>query len=306
MPAPTRGWILGLAILACSEAPAATESPARVRPSQVVPSLAASLTSNERFILPALATNPPGEIAESQARSIAQRYVRDMASSLTHSWSADHGADVAPIALIPCDRAVYAANPYESLTGPNVSEVTVRTFGPHWVVPLCKGGQPQVVVSFSSLAVELSEGVMDTSRLVPWARADVRSFGVPLGTSASAFTPEGAAVRAFSITGRRVSTIPELIMNPMPQSPVLVRWRVDLEAPVVLRGARSGVTRQLTSVMSGFGRTFKESGLLDFDSTGEPPNLEWTDAVTREPFTVVLRDRAPAAVELLSRTNRRN
>src|SRR3954468_8855426 len=73
---PTRLWLsrtcsartmllLGLALLGCGEQPA-TEPPPRVIPSQVVPSLAASLTPDGRFILPAAATNPPGEISESQ------------------------------------------------------------------------------------------------------------------------------------------------------------------------------------------------------------------------------------------------
>jgi hypothetical protein len=165
---------------------------------------------------------------------------------------------------------------------------------------MCVGDQPQVVISFSSLAVELLESVTATDRIVPWSRAEVRSFGVPLGTSAALFTPEGAVVRAYSTTNRRVSRIPELVMNPMPQSPVLVRWRVDLEAPVALRGAKSGVTRNLASVFAGFGTTFKESGLFDRDSNGEPPRLDWTDAVTKAPFTVVLGNRAPVAVELLT------
>lgn len=311
---PTRLWLsracsartvllLGLAVLGCGEAPASTGPPPRVMPSQVVPSLSASLTPDGRFILPAAATNPSGEISESQAASVAQRYVRDMARSLTHSWSRDHGVDVDSHSLTPCDRAVYAANPYASLSGAKLSEVTVRMFGAHWIVPMCAGGQPQVVVSFSSLAVELLESVTATDRIVPWSRAEVRSFGVPVGTSAALFTPEGAAVRAFSSASRRVRRIPELVMNPMPHSPVLVRWRVELETPVAVRGMKSGATRNLGSVLVGFGSTFKESGLFDTDPKGEPPALNWTDAVTKEPFTLVLTNRAAASVELLARAD---
>lgn len=289
---------LGATIFSCAEAAPVTEPAARVALSQVTPTLATSLSPDGRFILSSAVVNPPGELNEQQARSIAIRFVRDIASSLASSWVADHGAKIRVSALAPCDRAVYAASPYASLTGANISEVTLRTFGAHWVVPMCVGGQAQVIVSFSSQATELGTDVA-TRTALPWHRADIRSFGVPGSVSGSLFTPEGAAQRAYGVAGKRINSVPTLIMNLMPTSPQLVRWQVDLEAPITVKGARSGTSRARSTVLVGFGETFKETGLLDTNAQGEPPALTWTDAVTKEPFVLALVPRAVKATEFV-------
>jgi hypothetical protein len=298
-PVTFLSMVLGPTIVGCFDALPVTEPVSRLTPSQVTPALARSLTSDGRFILPASVVNPSGELTEGQAKAIAIRYVRDLAPSLGSSWSADHGADVQAKSLAPCDRALYAANPYSTLAGAKLSEITVRTFGPHWVVPMCGGARPQMVVSFSSLATELPTSV-SANQLVPWERADIRSFGIPSGVPGSLFSPEGAAQRAFAVAGKRVRAIPSLIMNPMPASPVLVRWQVELEAPITVKGARSAVARDRSTLLVGYGETFKEAGLLDGNPQGEAAALSWTDAVTREPFTLVLAPRAVGSVELVT------
>ena len=292
---------LATIVLGCSDPSPMTEPTARITPTEVTSALAATLTPDGRFVLPVSFVNPPGELNETQAKAIASRYVRDVASSLASSWSSDHGAPVRAGDLTVCAQALYAATPYTTLSGARVSEITVRTFGPHWVVPMCAGRHPQVVVSFSSQATELTTELSSENKPLPWERADIRSFGVPLGAAASLFTPEGAAQRAYVAAGKRVSSVPELVMNPMPSSPVLVRWRMNLEAPVTVKGARSSVARERTTILVGFGETFKSSGLLDSDAQGEPTPLRWTDAVTKEPFTLVLATRVPAPVELVTR-----
>jgi len=290
-------------VLGCSDPSPMTEPRARITPAEVTPGLAATLTADGQFVLPISAVNPPGEINEEQAKAIANRYVREVASSLAGSWEDDHGAAVRANELASCARALYAGNPYATLRGTRVSEITVRTFGPHWVVPMCAGGQLQVVVSFSSQATELTSDLTSAKIPLPWERADIRSFGVPLGVAGSLFTPEGAAQRAFVAAGKRVASVPMLIMNPMPSSPVLVRWRMDLEAPVIVTGTHSSVSRARNAVLVGFGETFKSAGLLDEDPQGEPAALLWTDVVTKEPFTLALTALAPARVELVTREN---
>jgi hypothetical protein len=242
-------------------------------------------------------------LTETQARSIATRYVKDVSSSRLGEWTAAHGAAINPNALAACDRALYAASPYASVNGANLSEITVRTFDAHWVVPMCgRSGQLQIVVSFSALATELAAN-LGTSNAMQWERSDVMSFGVPVGAVASMYSPEGAALYAFTAGGKRVSSVPELVMAPMPEASVLVRWRVDLEAPISVIGANSGVTRQRATVFVGFGDTFKSSGLLDSDPRAGPPQLSWIDPVTKASFTVVPAPHAPGGVELVTRGN---
>ena len=159
-----------------------------------------------------------------------------------------------------------------------------------------------MIVSFSSQAIELGTDVA-TKKALPWHRADIRSHGVPGSVAGSLFTPEGAAQRAYSVAGKRINSVPTLIMNPMPTSPVLVRWQVDLESPINVKGARSGTSRARSSVLVGFGETFKETGLLDTNPQGEPPALTWTDPVTKEPFVLVLVPRAVKSAEFVNPEN---
>jgi hypothetical protein len=165
-----------------------------------------------------------------------------------------------------------------------------------------RAGKLQVVVALSALATELATGTGST-RTVPWERADVMSFGVPTSIAASLYSPEGAALYAFTNSGKRVNSVPQLIMTPRPYSPVLVRWHLELEGQVDVVGEHSGVSRQRGSVWVGFGDVFKSSGLLDRDPMAGPPTLSGIDAVTKAPFTVVLTPQAPDAVEVVTRRN---
>ena len=297
------GLILGILPSACSDTSTATEPGGRLAISQVTEAVAAALTPEGRFVLASSVVNPPGQLTEAEAKSIATRYVRDVAWTKLGDWTAAHGAAIQPEALTPCDRALYAASPYASLNGVNLSETAVRTFGAHWVVPMCgQAGQLQIVVSFSALATELTAN-LGSSRPLPWERSYGMSFGIPVGAAGSMYSPEGAAVYAFTASGKRVNSVPELIMSPMPSSPVLVRWRIDLEAPITVTGTRSAVSRQRATLLIGFGDTFRSSGLLDRDPQGGPPPSSWIDPGTKLPFTVVLLPNAPGAVEIVTRGN---
>ncbi len=302
-PSAVIGLILGILTSACSDTSALTQPRVRLEPSEVTEAVAAALTPDGRFVLASSVVNPPGQLTEAQAKSIATQYVKDVATSKLGEWTAAHGAPIQPTALNPCDRALYAANPYVALNGTNLSEITVRTFDAHWVIPMCgQAGQLQVVVSFSARATELTAD-LGSSKPLPWERSDAMSFGIPIEAASSMYSPEGAARYAFTAGGKRVNSIPELIMTPMPKAPVLVRWRLELEAPINVTGVHSAVTRQRTTVLVGFGDTYKASGLLDSDPQAEPPQLSWIDPVTKARFAVVLAPHAPAAVEIVTWRN---
>lgn len=297
------GWLVMAAALAgCGSTERFTQPVPRLTARQVTPAIAATLTPDGHFVMPAAVVNPVGQLSELQANAIAFRYVKDVERLKLPDWVQEHGSLITPEDLATCARPLYAATPYASFDGGQVSEVTVRTFGPHWVVPLCGVGKdPEVVVSFSALATELVAHVAGGA--MPWERANVLSFGVPVGTNAAMFNPEGAALHAFNASGRRVNSVPELVMTPMPQVPGLIRWRLDLEAPVRVIGAHSGVTRDLARVFVGFGETFKASAMLDRDPQGDPPPTQWTDPETKAHFTTVELPTAPGPVELVTRSS---
>lgn len=297
---PVVGIALGVASGACADAVPVTEPGVRLGLAQVTEAVAANLGADGHFVLPASVTNPPGQISEAQARAIATRYVRDVARSKLSDWTATHGAPIDAAALVPCDRALYAANPYIALQGPKISELTLRTFGAHWIVPMCgQLGELQVVVSFSALATELADDI--GAERLPWERAGVMSFGIPIGTPASMYSPEGAAFSAFTAAGKRASSVPQLIMTPMPMVPALVRWRLSIEGPITVVGTHSAAVRQITTVRVGFGTTFKSSGLLDDDPQAPVAKRTWLDPVTNQPFDVVMSPLAPQSLEIVTR-----
>lgn len=288
-----------LATSACTDS-GTTEPVVRIALSHVTDEVAASLTPDGQFILPSFAINPVDQVNESDARAIAARYVKDVAVFKAADWSSAYGSNIDPSALRPCDRALYAANPYVRLLGSNLSEITQRTFDAHWIVPMCgKGGGTQVVMAFSALATELSSA-LGTSKVMPWERSHAMSFGVPAIAASALFSPEGAAAHVFKKSGKRVASVPVLTMTPMPGSSVLVRWRMDIESPVLVRGEVSSARRQRSRLFVGFGDTFRSSGLLDFNPSETPAQIAWTDPITKSPFTTVHKAEAPQAVEIVT------
>lgn len=284
-----------LVIGACADGSPITDVTQRVPPAAVTEQLARSLSPGGRFLLPTKMTAPRGELSEAAARAIASRYVQDMARIRSSEWSTQAGVPVNSKTLAPCDRAIHALSPYASITGSDLSEVTLRTFGPHWVIPMCENGSLRVVVAFSSLALELA-GV-SSSQPMPWAGSVARSFGVPIDVPSSIYAPEGATQAAFGLTKRRVSAIPEAVLPPMPGSPVLIRWKTTLEGAASVRGEHSGVVRDRQTIFVGFDDTFSQHGVFDGDPGAEAPLTAWTDPVTKSGFTVTLAAGVPGKLE---------
>ncbi|MCC6928410.1 MAG: hypothetical protein IT359_05385 [Gemmatimonadaceae bacterium] len=272
-----------------------------MNPAFVTGAAAAALQADGRFALSPAVVSPPGQLNADQAKAVAVRYVREVAPFLLNSWIAAHGSPIAPATLSACDRALYAASPYAPLPT-TVSELSVRKFGPHWIVPLCPpAGPPQVVVSFSALATEVAADLNASTSVLRIARADLLTFGLPRGTVGGMYSPESVASYAFTKTGQRVSSVPELVMTPMPQVPALARWSLSIEGSVTLKGSESGASRQRSSLMIGFTDRFTESGLLDRNPSAAAKLLSWTDPVTKVTFTPVLLSSAPVDVELVTR-----
>lgn len=279
----------------CAPDAAPTSMRARLQPEALTPALARLVGPAGKFILGPERTQPPGQISEGQARGVALRLVRDIQRSQVADWRRSSGIDIDPKVLTPCDRPMYAASPYQSIEGAQLSLITRRTFGPHWVVPMCANGDLQVVVAFSGLATEIV-GVADKAT-VPWENSDALSYGVPRGVPLALFSPEGAATHAFEAMKRRVNQIPELVAPPMPGNPLLVRWRVTFETPLSVKGIHSGKGRTVETLTVGFVEGFTAPGIFDSDPDGAPPATEWVDVFSRAPFTVVLSHDVPGSLE---------
>jgi hypothetical protein len=116
------------------------------------------------------------------------------------------------------------------------------------------------------------------------------------------FSREGAARRAAVLAGKRIVTVPDLMMSPMPTSPALLHWRVTFEGPVQVRSAAVDSVRPERTLYVGFDRIFATSGLLRATSAqplGPPPS--WPDTGNAGRFTPELMPDAAAHLELVTR-----
>lgn len=258
---------------------------------------ALALQSDGHFAMPNNVVNPIGEVSRAQAVEITRRYLLDVGHSLIGAWSTNFGSPIALADLAPCKQPLYAAGPYASISG-NMSEGAARMLGPHWVVPICvDGGRIAVVLSFSAQATDL---VVPTGVNPPYETGDMLSFGVPATSDVSLYEPEAAAALAYASTGRRVTEVPLLVMNPRPEVPQLVRWRVQLEAPVLLEGHTSAASRSRSALLVGFASVFRISGLLDIDPAAPVPMASIHDGGTKSTLQTQLSPLAPAPVEVVT------
>lgn len=254
---------------------------------------AAALRSDGKFAMPDSVVNPPGQITRAQAVTIARRYVKDVGPSLIGPWSTVFGSPLALAELAACKSPLYAATPYTAIVG-DVSDAVAKELGPHWIVPICtSGGRIAVVLSFSARATTL---VVPADANPQYELADMLSVGIPEDADVSWYEPESAAALAFARTGVRVTEVPTLVMNPRPEAPLLVRWKVPLEAPVTVVGKKSGASRSRTAVLAGFGVVFRESGLLDV-APDTAPRSSMVDRNTKATLQLSLSPEAPAPVE---------
>lgn len=201
----------------------------------------------------------PGEISETQAREMASEFAHSIGRWVKGSWEADRGAVVDIEALHPCGRAFYAESAYEDL--PETAAVSLRQLvGPKWLVTLCgKNRDPQVSVAVPTIAT--TTAVVDDKLRITNGRHFI-AFGIPAQVGAVPPSPEEAAESAARGTGRRVVSIPHLVLPPLPFSPQLAKWRFGLEAPVDVTLRSSGESLSTSEVYYGFGESWNSQSLM--------------------------------------------
>lgn len=212
-----------------------------------------------------LAQAPVGELAERQAVSLAEGYVRRFGRWLAPSWAEDRGSDVAYEALRMCGRAYYASSTYVDLP-PTVNAQVRARFGPRWFVTMCTGSVPQVNVAVSALAThQVWEGALGGFFV---------SRGIPESLSDLIMAPEEAARLVHEATGLKISGVPELVVPPLPSVPQLAKWRVSVGESIASRGEQSRTKRSTRIFYVGAGRSWHWTGLqAAHPDSSEPPVL---------------------------------
>ena len=260
---------------------------------------AAALRPDGTFELPDSVLHPLGQLGLEDAQAVADDYLHRIGSGYARLWSKDHGSPIDTNALVPCGRPLYARSAYQPLSG-EVSPMTRRMLGPHWVVAVCEQGKPSAILTFSALATSLRASSREV-RMHAISDADFMSFGYPAAANPDMFSPEGAAQIAFARTGRRVATVPDLINSLPPESAAVPRWRVTLESPVDVRSATDTTTRSRSTLFVGFSRIFLRSGLLDAPERSSRPRFgETTDPITHARYKFALGVGIPDSLELVN------
>jgi hypothetical protein len=173
------------------------------------------------------------QVSEPQARAIARAWIREGLPYLVRRLEQQRGASIDKHGLRDCPRVYYGESPYEPLSDVSDAGVARRTYGPWWLVPLCAGGEPQVLLGIAAYAtnIRLENGSI---RLPKYAGAEFVWRSVPVGGDLPV-PPEAAANEVARATGSKVASVPRLILpNFRDGSPAAARWSMSVRpAPAV-------------------------------------------------------------------------
>ena len=209
---------------------------------------ASALGEDGKFQLTVLATSSQTEISAARARELAEVWAHQFGPRLKGYLETQHGAPIRYDALAACGRALYARSAFRPSPDP-IPAPYLRPYGSWWLVTLCDAsGFAAVSVAVSALATELS--VIDgTIRFPAFAGNEFFPVGIPTGSVGEfPVSPETAVALAAQQTGRRSSSVPELVMPVNTDGPPqAARWRLTLESAAHVRSVSLGdvSTREL-------------------------------------------------------------
>lgn len=210
--------------------------PARDISPHLTAEAAAAFSAKGEFALarPTSVSGQPMLTAE-QARTFAVAYVRTYGRFFAADWSKAHGRTVSPDALVLGHRAFFAQSPYEPITD-DVHPSTRHTTAPHYLMTFDLHGRPAVSLAVSAYATGLRVNARGKLERAPGGGGmEVDHFGIPLDGGRFRFlTPEAAAEEVALATGRKVRSVPELVLTQASDSPVLAQWKVTLDDRVHL------------------------------------------------------------------------
>ncbi len=162
-------------------------------------------------------------------------------------------------------------------TLPITDSVTARTrwsFAPWFSALVC---DPDAIVrgTISVTALATSAGLSDSALAARLDQdAGVDSFASPLELE-PVFSAEQAAVIAFALTGRRVTSIP-LPIPTFGSRGLAYRWRVELESRVRYRENTSGHVDSALALVVAYGRPHATLAIID-SVAAEPLPFDATD-----------------------------
>jgi hypothetical protein len=235
-------------------------------------------------------TPPAGTtwVSRGQARQLALAFWRTFQADVSRLAAQDRGLPIASN-LSVCPRVHLAAAGYDPFPPELVRELR-RGYGPMWLVGLCSGSEQQVAIAVS---VESTDIPIDANGHVQGVLAgDFMIVGVRPGATVP-IEPEYGAVFTATRARRLVAGVPRLTRNADRASPFTAIWTYDLDSPVTVVGANSGVDR--TRAAFGLGRWSSptDTRMMDSDpdAAGIPREETLSFFVNGTPATLVVTRR---------------
>ena len=269
--------------------------------SSVTPELAAQLDANGKFAFAAPSGGEVQWITADRARELAVGYWTGYGEGLRRNLSPKRDGGVAEN-LAPCRRVFFAESAYEDFPL-DLTRTSRRSYGPSWIVSLCRGNEQQVVIAVSVLSTDLTIDELGIVRGVQ--SGDFQADAVPVGTTFP-LEPELGAVRIAEETGARVSAMPRYVRQAKRSNAFSGIWRYPLESTVRLRGVLSG--RNIDTDLVAFTRWSSMYDLRPVTANPDSASVERSELLTilvngttQTVFEIVRRADVPASVEAVTR-----
>ncbi len=218
---------------------------------------AAALQPNGEFVL---ASAPAGLVTAEQARALSLAYGRTAGpAGLGATWEWERNAGPIDYAqLRPCGRTFFARTTFDALPPTAILPLRQR-FGSFWLTTLCgAAGDPEVSVAVP--VVDTLLRVTADGMITDLGTAHFSSAGIQPGVKFPP-SPETVAQEVAQQTQRRVTQVPELILQPPPYMPQLAKWRIELEAPASFQTLPDTTQLTRSEVYYGYGHVVQIIGL---------------------------------------------
>lgn len=251
--------------------------------SQAVTGDAAAVVSDGKFVLPAPEATVSKQLSSGEAVVLARTWARQFGPLIRSSFEDDHGAGIRFDKLLACGRPLYAVSGFAE-PADDILPAVRRAIGPWWLITLCDGALPQLSVSVSAWATELR---IENGRLVyPLnSGAEFSAQGIPLGhVGEYPSSPERAAFSTAQQTGRRVTSVPQLVagFNKL-GNPERARWIWNLEGAVSVRTEKtSGLVS--SQVLTGHALRAGGQDELFVGSVPQPDSVDFKSPPPLLPF----------------------
>jgi hypothetical protein len=263
--------------------------------SSVTPELAAQLDANGKFVFAAPSGGEVPWITADRARELAVGYWTGYGEGLRRNLGVAEN-------LVPCRRVFFAESAYEEFP-PDLTRTSRRSYGPSWIVSLCRGNEQQVAIAVSVLSADLTVDELGIVRGVQ--SGDFQADAVPVGTTFP-LEPELGAVQIAEATGARVSATPRYVRQAKRSNSFSGIWRYPLESTVRLRGVFSG--RDIDTDLVAFTRWSSMYDLRPVAANPDSASVERSELLTilvngttQTVFEIVRRADVPASVEAVIR-----